>query len=63
MLKQINVTPQSLIKKVWTLADVIAAAGVGFTDYIIQLTYLLFLKMDDEKVMLGFESAIPKGYG
>ena len=26
-----------------------AAAGVGFTDYITQLTYILFLKMDDEK--------------
>ena len=53
---------QSLIKKVWTLADVIAAAGVGFTDYIIQLTYLLFLKMDDEKVKLGLTSAIPAGF-
>jgi type I restriction enzyme M protein len=64
MSKQIKTTSeQSLIKKVWTLADVIAAAGVGFTDYIIQLTYLLFLKMDDEKVALGFPSAIPVGYG
>ena len=54
---------QSLTKKVWTLAGIIAAAGVGFTDYIIQLTYLLFLKMDDEKVGLGFPSAIPQGYG
>ena len=26
---------QSLTQKVWKLADVIAAAGVGFTDYII----------------------------
>ncbi|HOO24606.1 MAG TPA: type I restriction-modification system subunit M N-terminal domain-containing protein, partial [Paludibacteraceae bacterium] len=56
-------TSQSLIKKVWMLADVIAAAGVGFTDYIIQLTYLLFLKMDEEKVQLGLQSAIPQGYG
>lgn len=56
-------SPQTLVKKVWTLADVIAAAGVGFTDYIIQLTYLLFLKMDDEKVALGFQSAVPTGYG
>lgn len=64
MSKQNNTnTSQSLIKKVWTLADVIAAAGVGFTDYIIQLTYLLFLKMDDEKVQLGLQSAIPQGYG
>jgi len=63
MSKKQTTTSQSLIKKVWTLADVIAAAGVGFTDYIIQLTYLLFLKMDEEKVQLGFSSAIPKGYG
>lgn len=63
MSKQANTnSSQSLMKKVWTLADVIAAAGVGFTDYIIQLTYLLFLKMDEEKVQLGFSSAIPKGY-
>jgi Type I restriction-modification system methyltransferase subunit len=64
MAKQQNKnSEQSLVKKVWTLADVIAAAGVGFTDYIIQLTYLLFLKMDNEKVALGFPSAIPIGYG
>lgn len=63
MSKQANTnSTQSLMKKVWTLADVIAAADVGFTDYIIQLTYLLFLKMDEEKVQLGFSSAIPKGY-
>ncbi|MDR1729276.1 MAG: type I restriction-modification system subunit M [Prevotellaceae bacterium] len=58
-----NSSEQSLTKKVWNLADVIAAAGVGFTDYITQLTYLLFLKMDDEKVELGFPSAIPAGFG
>jgi len=62
MSKQNN-TDQSLTKKVWNLADVIAAAGVGFTDYITQLTYLLFLKMDDEKVELGFPSSIPIGFG
>ena len=43
------------------MADVLAAAGVGFTDYIIQLTYLLFLKMDAEKESYGLGSAIPKG--
>ncbi len=53
---------QSLVKKVWNMADVLAANGVGFTDYITQLTYLLFLKMDSEKVeMIGVESALPKG--
>jgi len=58
-----NSSEQSLTKKVWNLADVIAAAGVGFTDYITQLTYLLFLKMDDEKVELDFPSSIPAGFG
>ena len=50
-------------KKVWNLATVLSGAGVGFTDYITQLTYLLFLKMDDESTtILGEESAIPEGY-
>lgn len=51
---------QSLIKKVWNMATVLAGQGVGFTDYITQLTYLLFLKMDEENVELfDEESAIP----
>ena len=63
MAKQQNTTDQSLIKKVWTLADVMAAASVGQMDYIIQLTYLLFLKMDEEKANLGLASSVPTGYG
>ena len=39
-------TEQSLVKKIWDIADVLSSAGVSFTDYITQLTYLLFLKMD-----------------
>ena len=57
-----NITEQSLTKKVWNMADVLAAAGVGFTDYITQLTYLLFLKMDSEKEELSGRSSIPAGY-
>lgn len=52
----------TLVKKVWDIANVLAAAGVGFTDYITQLTYILFLKMDDEKEELGLGSSIPDGY-
>ena len=52
----------ALVKKVWDIANVLAAAGVGFTDYITQLTYILFLKMDDEKESLGLGSSIPEGY-
>ena len=53
----------SLTKKVWTLATTLSGQGIGFTDYITQLTYLLFLKMDDENTqMFGEDSAIPEGY-
>ena len=55
-------TDQNLTQKVWRLATVIASAGVGFTDYIIQLTYLLFLKMDYEMSEVTGKSSIPKGY-
>ena len=51
---------QTLVSKVWQLADVLAAAGVGFTDYIVQLTYVLFLKMDAEAEALGIPSKIPE---
>ena len=51
-----NTTEQSLTKKVWNLATTLAGQGIGFTDYITQLTYLLFLKMDAENVeMFGEE--------
>ena len=53
----------SITKKVWQLADIMAGAGVGFTDYLTQLTYLLFLKMDRERVEFFLEaSAVPDGY-
>ncbi len=52
----------ALLKKVGDIANVLAAAGVGFTDYITQLTYILFLKMDSEKEELGLGSSIPEGY-
>lgn len=56
-------TESSLTKKVWTLATTLAGQGIGFTDYITQLTYLLFLKMDEENAdTFGEESAIPEGY-
>lgn len=53
---------QTLLKKVDGIANVLASAGVGYTDYLTQLTYLLFLKMDSEKEELGLGSKIPNGY-
>lgn len=53
---------QTLIKKVDGIANVLASAGIGYTDYLTQLTYILFLKMDDEKEALGLGSKIPTDY-
>ena len=52
----------ALLKKVDGIANVMASAGVGYTDYITQLTYILFLKMDEEKEELGLTSTVPDGY-
>jgi len=38
----------SLISKVWNFANVLRDDGVGYGDYLEQITYLLFLKMADE---------------
>ena len=62
MATNIN-TEQTLTKKVWNLATTLAGQGIGYTDYITQLTYLLFLKMDAENEKLFEEtSSIPEGY-
>ena len=53
-------TESALLKKVWDIANVMSSAGVGFTDYITQLTYILFLKMDDEKEEFGLGSSSPE---
>ena len=50
----------NLSKKVWNMADVLAGAGIGYTDYLTQLTYLLFLKMDQENDdLMGSDSSSP----
>ncbi len=54
-------TEANLLTKVWNIANVLSASGVGFTDYITQLTYILFLKMDDEKESMGLSSRLPEG--
>lgn len=41
-------TESSLISKVWNIANVLRDDGVGYGDYLEQITYLLFLKMADE---------------
>ena len=48
--------------KVWKMAGVLKNAGIAFTDYVAQLTYLLFLKMEAEnKETYGDGIAMPEG--
>jgi type I restriction enzyme M protein len=53
-----------LVNKLWNFCDVLRDDGVSYGDYVEQLTYLLFLKMDEEMTEIGFheESQIPKEY-
>ena len=37
-----------IVSKVWSFANILRDDGVGYGDYLEQLTYLLFLKMADE---------------
>lgn len=63
MAKTIATSVEALTAKVWQMADVLAAHGIGNNDYLTQLTYLLFLKMDQERAdIFEEESAIPVGY-
>ena len=39
----------ALVQKVWSFATVLRDDGVGYGDYLEQITYLLFLKMVDEQ--------------
>ena len=40
----------NLVTKVWNYATILKDAGVAYTDYVAQITYMLFLKMDQEYV-------------
>lgn len=50
----------NLIEKVWNFATILRDSGVSYTDYVAQLSYLLFLKMDSERQEFAKDSKIPK---
>jgi len=54
----------SIVSKVWSFANILRDDGVGYGDYLEQLTYLLFLKMADEFARPPYnrEINIPEGY-
>jgi type I restriction enzyme M protein len=53
----------TIVQPLWNYCNVLRDDGVSYGDYVEQLTYLLFLKMDDERAReLGLPSAIPDAY-
>ena len=53
----------TIVQRLWNYCNVLRDDGMSYCDYLDQLTYLLFLKMDDERAReLGAPSAIPAEY-
>jgi type I restriction enzyme M protein len=53
----------ALVGEVWNYAHVLRDQGIGYGDYVEQITYLLFLKMDQERAeLLGEPSTIPAAW-
>ena len=53
-----------LVQKLWNYCDILRDDGLSYGDYVEQLTFLLFLKMDDERSNPPYnkKSDIPKEY-
>ncbi len=54
----------TIVQKLWNYCNVLRDDGVSYGDYVEQLTYLLFLKMDEEQTLPPFNrpSIIPAAY-
>lgn len=50
-----------IVNKVWNYAHVLRDDGVGYGDYVEQITYLIFLKMADEREQSGQQVQVPDG--
>ena len=50
---------QEIVQKLWNLCNVLRDDGITYHQYVIELTYLLFLKMMKEK---DHEDPIPEKY-
>jgi len=50
-----------LVQKLWNFCNVLRDDGVSTIEYVEQLTYLLFLKMADERQKAGLGEVVPLG--
>ncbi len=57
--------PASIVQKLWNYCNVLRDDGMSYGDYVEQLTYLLFLKMADERSRPPWnqKSPVPAKYG
>ena len=57
-------TPAAIVQKLWNYCNVLRDDGMSYGDYVEQLTFLLFLKMADERTKKPFDqkSMVPSGY-
>ena len=53
----------TIVQRLWNYCNVLRDDGVSYGDYVEQLTYLLFLKMDDENVIVNKPTVIPPELG
>lgn len=53
-----------LVQKLWNYCNILRDDGMSYGDYVEQLTYLLFLKMADERTKPPYKqkSVVPKNY-
>ncbi len=57
-------SPADIVQKLWNYCNVLRDDGMSYGDYVEQLTYLLFLKMADERTKPPYrqQSIVPKNY-
>ncbi|PNU18746.1 DNA methyltransferase [Geothermobacter hydrogeniphilus] len=57
-------TPAAIVSKLWNFCNVLRDDGMSYGDYVEQLTYLLFLKMADERTRPPYnqKSNVPADY-
>ena len=57
--------PNNIVQKLWNYCNVLRDDGMSYGDYLEQLTYLLFLKMADERTQAPYNqtSIVPEQWG
>jgi type I restriction enzyme M protein len=52
-------TATNIVSKLWNYCNVLRDDGMSYGDYVEQLTYLLFLKMADERTKSPYNHSSP----